>query len=409
MIPLKAVVGIIVIGLVFCAAVRGATTAQPSDASDAPPKNASLVYVGTYTGGKSRGIYYFWVRTQGNNVSLVPLGLAAEALSPAFLEIDSKRRLLFAVNETDKFEGKPTGSVSAFSIDPVTGKLKLINQVSSRGAGPCHLLLDKEGKNLLVANYSSGSVAVIPVAPDGKLGEATDFVQHTGKSVNPDRQTGPHAHCATLSPDNRFAFVCDLGLDKVLTYRFDAEHGRLTPSEPAFTPLKPGAGPRHMVFRPDGKSVYVINELDSTITAFAYESKTGVLKELQTVSTLPAHYSGPNTTAEIGMHPSGKFLYGSNRGKDSVVLFEIDPDKGTLAWVEDQSTGGKKPRYFGILPSAKNLVICNQDSDTIQLARIDLGTGRLKPSGVFAECSSPVCAVFLLPVGGDKEKAMTGD
>lgn len=409
--PVKTAVGFLVVALLFCAAASGAVSAQPSDASDTPPKNASLVYVGTYTGGKSKGIYYFWLRTQGNdasrNITLVPLGLAAETPNPSFLELDLKRRLLFCVNEKDKFEGKPTGSVSAFSIDPATGKLKLLNQVSSRGTDPCHLLLDKQGRNLLVANYSSGSVAVFPVAPDGKLGEATDVVQHTGKSVNPDRQKGPHAHGIAFSPDQKFAFVCDLGLDKVLTYRFDAEHGKLTPGEPAFTPLKPGAGPRHMVFRPDGKFAYVINELNSTITVFAYEPKAGVLTELQNISTLPVHYDGSNTAAEIGMNPSGKFLYGSNRGHETVVLFEIDLEKGTLTWVEEQSTGGKKPRHFGIQPSAKHLAICNQDSDTVLVGRIDAGNGRFKASGVSAECPSPVCAVFLPPIGGDKEKTMT--
>jgi 6-phosphogluconolactonase len=305
----------------------------------------TLVYVGTYTGPKSKGIDLFWLRTDGNdvsqNITLVPLGLAAETPNPSFLALDAKRRLIFAVNEVSNFGGKPTGAISAFAIDPATGKLKLINQQPSMGGGPCHLTLDQEGKNVLVANYNTGSVAVLPIAADGKLGEATSVIQHSGKSVHPQRQKGPHAHCVTLDPANRFAFVCDLGLDQVLAYRFDAQQGKLTPAEPAFIATKPGAGPRHMAFRPDGKFAYVINELDSTITTYAYDADKGQLKELETVSTLPPYYDGPNSGAEVAVLPSGKFLFVSNRGNETLVLFEIDKEKGTLSYVEEQITGGK--------------------------------------------------------------------
>jgi len=387
----------LVVVLFFRGGVSGTQALQTGNAAT----KDTLVYVGTYTGAKSKGIYLFKLQTENlevsQNIRLVPLGLAAETPNPSFLELDPKRRLLFAVNEMDTFEGKPTGAVSAFSIDPVTGKLTLLNQRSSMGAGPCHLLLDRQGRNLLVANYGSGRVAVLPVQPDGRLGEATDFVQHIGKSVNPTRQKGPHAHGVTLDPANQFAFVCDLGLDKVMVYRFDAQRGKLTPNDPPFAQLKPGAGPRHMVFRPDGRFAYVINEINSTITAFGYDSKAGVLNELQSVSTLPGYWEGRNSTAEIGIHPSGKYLYGSNRGHESVVLFSVDPDKGTLTFIEDQATGGKKPRHFGIEPSGKHLAIANQDSDTLLICRIDAGNGRLKPSGVFAEAPSPVCVKFLPP------------
>jgi 6-phosphogluconolactonase len=331
-----------------------------------------LVYAGTFTGAKSKGIYYF--RLQTEDLTLVPLGLAAETPNPAFLDIDAKRRLLFAVNEIEQ------GTVSAFSIDPA-GKLTFLNRQSSQGAGPCHLVLDKTGKNILVANYDSGSVAVLPVAADGRLGEATAFVHHAGRSVDPERQKSAHAHCVTLDPANRFAFVCDLGLDQVLAYRFDAQQGKLTPADPAFVTVKSGAGPRHMVFRPDGR--------------FAYGANAGALQELETVSTLPAHYDGPNMTAEVGIHPSGKYLYASNRGNDTVVLFAVDSAKGTLTYIEEQNTGGKTPRHFGIEPSAQHLVIANQDSDTLVVYRIDAGNGRLRPSGVFAACPSPACVVFL--------------
>ena len=366
-------------------------------------RGTTLVYVGTYTGAQSKGIYLFRLQTDNlevsQNITLAPLGLAAETANPSFLELDPRRRLLFAVNEIDSFAGKRSGAVSAFAID-AAGKLTLLDQRASQGAGPCHLVLDKEGRNLLVANYVSGSVAVLPVAPDGHLGEATDLVQHTGKSINPDRQAGPHAHCVTLDPANHFAFVCDLGLDKVLVYRFDAQKGKLTPATPAFVAQKPGAGPRHMAFRPDGRFAYLLNELSSTIAVFAYDAATGGLKELQTVSSLPESFDGPNIAAEVAVHPSGKFLYASNRGHNSVVLFAIDADKGTLTFVEEQGTGGKTPRHFGIEPSAKHLAIANQDSGTVLACRIDAGNGRLKPSGVFASVPAPACVRFLPPAEG---------
>jgi 6-phosphogluconolactonase len=384
--------------LAGCALLRAA---DPIPATFNPAKD-TLAYVGTYTAsGKSKGIYFFRLQTENaevsQNVLLVPLGVAAETPNPSFLEVDLKRRLLFAVNETDKYEGKRSGSVSAFAMDPATGKLKLLNQKSSQGADPCHLLLDKSGKNLLVANYTGGSVTVLRVEPDGKLGETTAVIQHSGKSVNPQRQEGPHAHCVTLDAANRFAFVCDLGLDKVMIYRFDAEKGTLTPNDPAFVSLKAGAGPRHMVFRPDGRFAYVINELNSTITVFSYDAAGGRLSEVQTVSTIPPYFDGVNSTAEVSVHPSGKYLYASNRGHNSVMLFGIDPAKGTLTDIEDQSTGGRKPRHFGIQPNAKHLAIANQDSDTILLCRIEAENGRLKPSGVMAEAPSPVCVVFVPP------------
>ena len=360
----------------------------------------TFVYVGTYTSDKSKGVYLFQLRTENQAVTLAPLGLAAETQSPSFLEIDFRRRLLFAVNEIGQFDGKPTGAVTAFSIDRESGKLTPLNQQPSMGSGPCHLVLDRTRRYLLVANYGSGSVSVLPVAADGRLGAASDVVQHTGSSVNPDRQKGPHAHCVTMEAGNRFAFVCDLGLDKVMVYRFDSEHGKLTPHDPAFAPLKPGAGPRHMVFRPDGRFAYVVNEMSSTVTAFAYASGSGVLKEIQTVSTLPAYFTGDNTTAEIDVHPSGKWLYVSNRGHNTVVLFDIDRAKGTLTYVEEQVTRGSKPRHFGIDPSGRLVAIGNQDSDTIVMAQIDSGNGRLKPSSALVPAPSPVCMKFLPPSEG---------
>jgi 6-phosphogluconolactonase len=368
------------------------------------PATDTVCYVGTYTqNGKSKGIYAFKLQTKNEEVSqnilLVPLGLAAESNNPSFLEVDPKRRLVFAVNEIDTFNGKPTGAVSAFAIDPANGKLKLINQVGSGGTGPCHLVLDGTGRNLIVANYGGGSVAVIPVAADGRLGEATSVIQHAGKSVNPQRQQGPHAHCTTIDRANKFVFVCDLGLDQLVAYRLDAGHGKLVP-EPALTvATKPGAGPRHMAFRPDGKFAYLTNELNSTVTAYAYDAATGKLTELQTESSLPPYFDGKNSGAEIAVHPTGKWLYVSNRGHESVVLFDINQQTGKISYTEEQNTGGKTPRHFGLQPNAKHLAIANQNSDTLLVCRVDEGNGRLKPSGVFAECPAPACVVFVAPAG----------
>lgn len=361
----------------------------------------TLVFVGTYTDANSKGIYRFKLNStaaaDAEQRVLQPLGLAAETKSPSFLDVDANRGFLFAVSELDQFDSMPTGAVSAFSIEPASGKLTLLNQQPTLGTGPCHVALDRDGRHVLVANYGSGSVTVLPIGSDGRLGAASDFHQHTGKSANPQRQEGPHAHCVTFDPAGRFVFVCDLGLDQVLVYKFDAERGKLTPNQPAYATIKPGAGPRHMAFRPDGRFAYVINELDSTITAFAYDADRGVLRELQTVSTLPADFDGENTTAEIVVHPSGKFVYGSNRGHDSIVTFAVDYERGTLSHVAHQSTLGKTPRNFEVEPAGKYLIIANQDTNTLVVCQNDQGTGQLQPSGAPIESPRPVCIKFLRP------------
>ena len=374
-----------------------------------------LVYVGTYTGPKARGIYLFRLqaddRPASRNINLIPLGVAAETPNPSFFDIDVARRRLFAVNELQQVDGRPGGTVTAFSIDRNTGALAMINQQPSMGAGPCHIAADNQHRYVVVSNYGSGSVAVLPVRAtrsrawvrnvpvhaDGSLGAASAVVQHTGSSINPERQKGPHAHCATFDRANRFVFVCDLGLDKILVYRFDAARGTLAAHTPAFAPLKPGAGPRHMAFRPDGRFAYAVNELNSTVTVFAYDASAGVLKEIQTVSTLPEHFDAPNFPAEIDLHPSGKWLYASNRGHNSVVLFAVDRGTGRLTWVEEQGTGGSRPRHFGIDSSGQYLAVGNQDSDTVLVCRVDAGNGRLRPSGVLAEVPAPACVKFLPP------------
>jgi 6-phosphogluconolactonase len=260
---------------------------------------------------------------------------------------------------------------------------------------PCHLALSSQGKHLLVAN-DGGSVAVLPVEADGRLGPAGDVRQHAGKSVHPQRQQGPHPQGVTFSPDQRFAFVCDLGLDKVMTYRFDAGAGKLAPHEPGLVSFKAGAGPRHLVFGTGGKFAYVVNELDSTVTALAYDAKAGRLEALQTLSTLPGYYDGPNRATELGVHPSGRHLLVANAGHNSVVLFKIDPEKGTLEYVEDQSTYGKMPLHFGMDTPGKHVAVANRESGNILILRAP-ENARVKPAGNVVKMPAAACAVFLSP------------
>ena len=363
------------------------------NAQSAKKASDYFVYIGTYTGPASKGIYAY--RFHPADGKLTPIGLAAETVNPSFLAIHPNGRFVYSVSELDTYNGQKTGAVSAFRIDPQSGKLTLLNTVSSRGGGPCHVLVDKTGKNLLVANYGTGSVASMPIKEDGSLGEATAFVQHTGQVALPERQGGPHAHSVNLSADNRFMIATDLGLDEALVYRFDAAKGTLTPNDPPFAKIEPGSGPRHFAFHPTGKYAYTINEIKSTITAFRYDRARGTLQELQTVSSLPKDFSGNNSTAEIAVDRQGKFLYGSNRGNNSIAVFAIDPHKGTLTLVEHTSTQGKTPRNFAIDPTGSYLFAANQGSGNIVLFHIDHKTGRLTPAGQTVEVGSPVCVTFV--------------
>jgi 6-phosphogluconolactonase len=271
--------------------------AVPAAQSTEASSGKYFVYVGTYTKKDSKGIYAY--RFDAVTGETTPVGLVAETENPSFLAAHPGGRFLYAVNEIDKFNGQASGAVSAYSIDRKTGGLSLLNQVPSMGAGPAHLSLDKTGKYLLIANYGGGSVAAFPVAKDGWVGKPSGFVQHTGSSVNPDRQTSPHAHAIVVSNDNRFAVVADLGLDELLVYKFDAAKGSLTPNDPKFAKTDPGAGPRHLAFHPNNKFVYVVNEMQSTVSAFSYDGQAGKLHSLQRLSTLPKDYTGQNSTAEI--------------------------------------------------------------------------------------------------------------
>ena len=354
-----------------------------------------LAYIGTYTTKtQSKGIYAY--RFDGATGKLSAMGVAAESADPSFLAVHPGGKYLYAVNEIGNFNGEKSGAVSAYAIDRKTGKLTLLNQVASRGAGPCHISLDKTGKYVLVANYDSGTVAVFPVQSDGQLGKYTAFEKHIGSGVNKERQEGPHAHWIATSPDNRFLLTADLGIDRILISKFHLADGAFTRNKPnSGVKLKSGAGPRHAAFHPGGKFFYVTSELDSTVTAYSYDAKGGALHELQVISTLPKDFSGENDAAEIAVHPSGKFLYVSNRGRDSIAVFAMDPLKGKLTPVADIATQGKTPRNFAIDPTGRYLLAANQNSNSVVVFKIDLITGGLILTNQAVEVAAPVCITFV--------------
>lgn len=352
-------------------------------------------YIGTYTRGTgSQGIYLADLNV--NTGALTNLRLAAEAANPSFLAIHPNGKWLYAVSEVESFRENKGGAVLAFDIN-ADGTLTAKNAQPSGGASPCHLIVDKAGKNVLVANYSSGTAAVLPLEADGRLKAASQVVQHEGKSVDPRRQEGPHAHSINLDPSGRFALVADLGLDRVFVYRFDADAGTMSPADPPFASVKPGSGPRHLVFHPNGRRVFVINEMASTITTFAYNPDTGALTPAKTedVSTLPAVSAADNTTAEIRVHPSGRFVYGSNRGHDTLAQFAVDANSGALAPLGHTAIRGRTPRNFEIEPSGRVLVVANQGTDRVLSFRIAPETGMLTPIGNGIPVSAPVCIRFV--------------
>lgn len=353
------------------------------------------VYFGAYTSGKSRGIYVS--RFDSNTGKLSEPELGAETKNPSFLAVHPTEKFLYAVGEVNDALGQRAGAVNAYSLEAKTGKLTPLNQQTSGGTGPCHVAVDATGKCVLVANYGSGSIAALPIQSDGRLGVAATTIQHTGSSVNPKRQAGPHAHFITPSPDNRFALTCDLGLDKVLVYQLDAAAAKLTANLPPHAVVPHGVGPRHLAFHPNGKFVYVINEMALTITTFSYDAKAGALFEEQNVATVPADYgiTEKDSGAEIAVHPNGKFVYGSNRGHDSIAVFTVDAKSGKLTRVQTQSTQGKTPRHFAIDPSGKWLLAENQNSDSVVVFAIDTASGLLKPTGQSITVGSPVCTVFV--------------
>lgn len=354
-----------------------------------------LVYFGTYTRDGSEGIYVSKFNTATGELGEPTL--AAKIDNPSFLSIHPNQRYLFAVSEVEKFGDRRSGKVSSFRIDKATGKLSLINEVASGGTGPCHLSTDSKGRSLLVANYGGGSTGCLTISPTGQLAE-TGFIQHEGRSVNERRQDRPHAHSANPGPNDEYAFVADLGIDQVLIFQFFPDEGLIL--EHGSGKVEPGSGPRHFAFHPDGKKAYVINELNLTVTGFNFDPDEGTLVEFQTVSTIPeadrANLQGLST-AEIQVHPSGKFVYGSNRGHDTIAVFKIDESSGNLTLVENENIQGETPRNFGIDPTGKFLLAAGQKSNTVAVFRIDQDSGELEFTGNKIEVAVPVCVKFVEP------------
>ncbi len=358
----------------------------------AATKSTYLVYIGTYTDHDSKGIYAY--RFDSRTGHLASLGLAVESENPSFLAVSSSGQFLYAVNELDSYQGQPTGAASAFAIDSATGKLSLLNQVSSHDPGPAHITLDRTGKFAFLSNYNLGSVAVFPILQDGRLGELSSFVRHRGSGTDKRSQEGPHAHAVALSADDRFAVVADLGIDQVLVYPFNAATGKLGAAA-YIAHAHPGSGPRHLAFDPRGRFLYLINEMSSSVTTYSYDQARGELREAQTISALPQGFADASNAAEIVVHPSGKFLYASNRGHDSIAVFKVDPAKGTLSPVECVRTNGKTPRNFALDPTGSWLLAANQDSGTVVVFRINLKSGRLTPTGQSIQVPSPACVTFV--------------
>ncbi len=362
--------------------------------ADQPAPSASnqlWVLVGTYTGKTSQGIYRCALDLTTGQLS--PPTLAAKVSNPSFLAIHPNRRFVYAVGENEEFRGQLSGSVHAFAFDSKNGELKEINAEASGGTDPCHLIVDAKGKNVLVANYGSGSAVVLPIRRDGGLEPPSCIIQHTGKGSDPGRQSGPHAHSINLDPSQHFAVVADLGLDRLFVYRYDANKGTIAPNDPPSLKLADAAGPRHFAFHPSAPFAYVINEMNCTINALDWQSN-GRFNITQTVTTLPHAIRSGYSTAEVQVHPSGKFVYGSNRGQDTIASFRIDNASGKLTPTGHQGDGIKVPRNFGIDPTGKFMIVANQDGHSLLVFAIDAESGELKPTGNKIEIDSPVCVKF---------------
>lgn len=368
-----------------------ATLALPP--GSAAEEGAMRVFFGTYTGAKSQGIYVSTFDAESGDLG--EPRLAASTPNPSYLALHPTGKYLYAVNEIDEFRGQKSGSVTAFAVDRDTGGLTRLNEQPSHGAAPCHLVVDATGRWVLLANYNGGNVASLPIGEDGSLKtENHSVIRHEGWSVNPQRQDKPHAHSINLDASNRFAIAADLGIDKLLIYEFDPKTGKLEPHFPSAARLPAGSGPRHFAFRPNQRNAYVINEMLSTLSVFRWTAKSGELEPLQNVRTLPEASDAWNSTAHVEVHPSGKFVYGSNRGHDSIVVFSADR-RGELTLVEHESTQGKTPRNFGIDPSGRWLLAANQGSDSVVVFRVDAKTGALEATGRKIEVGAPVCVKFL--------------
>lgn len=384
---------------VIVVAVVGPVSQRENLLANAAQQHGYFVYVGTYTDtpAKGQGIYGF--RYDPETGQLTSLGVAAEIPNPSFLATDPQHRFLYAVTERGS-DPNMTGAlsdqtVSSYSINPRTGALTFLNKVSSAGGMPCHLVVDGTGKTLFVADYGSGRVVSYAIKPDGSIGEQTGLGQDNGSSVDPRRQQGPHVHSTVLSPDNRFLFTPDLGLDQIKIYKIDPANGTFTPDDPPFVSVTAGLGPRHFAFGRGAKFAYVVCEMGSSVVVFSYDRAKGSLKPIQTISTLPSDFKGQSASAEIEVDKSGRYLYASNRGSDSITVFAIDQQKGTLTNLQVASTLGKSPRNFEIDPAGKYLIAANQNSNQLVLLKIDPRTGQLTPGDETVDVPSPVCVIFV--------------
>lgn len=367
-------------------------------AARVPPNRMSTweLYVGTYTHQThSRGIYRLIV--EAGTGALREVAVAAETANPSFLALAPGRRTLVAVNELTAFEGNASGAVTTFSRDAASGALVSLGQRASRDGAPCYVSVDGAGRHALVANYVGGSVTVLPIDAGGAIAEATAVVQHRGRGAHPVRQVAPHAHCVVLDAAGRHALVADLGIDRIMVYRFDAGTGTLGPLPVSEATMRAGAGPRHLAFAPDGGTLYAVNELDSTLVVFAYDAARATLRERQVLSTRPAGATGENFPADLHVHPSGRVVYATNRGDDTVAVFAVAPESGALSLVQTVPTGGSWPRNFAVAPDGRLLLVANQRSDSIVSFAVETATGRLTPTGARLDLPAPVCLLF---VGG---------
>jgi 6-phosphogluconolactonase len=356
-----------------------------------------LIFIGTATGGKSdsRGIYS--LRLDPETGKLSPPKLAAATSRPTWVSLHPSKPVLYACAEVGDFEGKKSGGVSAFAINADAGELTLINQQPSGGMGPCYVAPDRAGKVVVAANYVGGSVACLKIDADGKLSPPTSIDQHHGTGPNPQRQTKAFAHSINVDPTEKFAIACDLGNDHVYVYRIDTDAGTLTPNDPPNAMVPPGSGPRHMAMSSDQKFVYISNEMGGTVTAFAWDADRGTLREIQTISTLPADFSGTNTVAEVSLAPGGKFLYAANRGHDSIAGFSVDHSSGKLTAIGHTPSQGKVPRHFAIDPTGNFMLLGNQDSGTLVLFHWDSQSGGFTPTGETAQVPAATCVRFVAP------------
>ena len=367
----------------------------PALRDEAKPEG-DLLYVGTYTEGvRSDGIHVIRMNRRTGQLRLV-CSVDAGA-DPSFLAVHPEGRVLYAVNELENYNGKPTGAVSAFTITRDTGALTRLNEQPSEGGAPCYVSVDKTGKVVLVANYASGSIAAFPIDATGALGRASSVVQHTGEGSDAERQKTPHAHCVRCDPTNHFVIAADLGADRVFVYRFDVDGKTLSHVEGGDAVMRPGAGPRHIAFHPTLPLVFVANELDSTVATLRFDAKRGVLSPLEAHSTVPAAWTGMNYPGDIHVSPNGRTLYVSNRGHNSIAVFSVAETRGALVLEQVISTEGDWPRNFSLHPAGKWLLVANQRSGSVVVFARDPGNGKLKATPQRIALSSPVCLAFLAP------------